>query len=918
MSAVMGLKEYARKRHFDKTPEPGPIDSGREARSHGGFFCVQRHDATRLHYDFRLEVGGVLVSWAVPKGPSLDPARKALAMKVEDHPFDYGTFEGKIPEGNYGAGSVMLWDTGTYDVLGDLPAEKQLERGDFKFELHGQKLNGSFAIVHMKHAGKGNEWLLIKKKDEYAVQNYDINQFSYSVKSKRTQDEIAEDKKGATWLNYSEIPGARKAAMPASLDPMLATAATKPPGGNQWLYEIKWDGVRALCRIRDGEFAMFSRRGNRCEKQYPELRDLPKQVGMEEVWLDGEICVLNDEGRSSFGLIQHRINANPSAIPRLTETHPAVLFLFDVLYAGGYDFRACSLQDRRKVLESLVQPAGNIRISDTYDTDGEQMFEAARNMGLEGVLAKDRRSKYESGRSSKWQKLKVLNEQEFVIAGFTKGERDYFGSLVLGVYEDAKLRHTGQVGTGFDTKKMREIHDRLQPLITKTSPFPAKPRIKDVTWVKPETVCEVRFLEWTADGVLRAPVFVGLRNDKEPSEVVREVAPDEPDIAESDGAEGPVEAAAPEPATDEPAGTPLDLSKREAVVDIDGHTLKFSNLEKVFYPKEGWKKRDLLDFYHRVSTWLLPHLKDRPLSLKRYPNGIHDEFFFQKNASSHFPDWMHCEPIQEGHPVKTNHYPVAQDRASLLYLVNLGCIDHNPWMSRIGSLDNPDWMLLDLDPVDTSFDRIIEATLLVKELLAGLGLRGYPKTTGGDGMHVYVPLEPIYSYEQVRSFAELITHLAVGREPDLFTTPRSVEKRKKDRVYFDYLQIGSRKTIAAPYVLRAYDGAPVATPLDWAEVKPGIKPSDFRIDNAIARFEKVGDLFAPVLEGGQRIEHALGRLQGMDSDTSSEPKAPAKRSRKPASKKGNNVLDESATSDGHQGHGEKKRARVKKEQKETE
>jgi bifunctional non-homologous end joining protein LigD len=579
--------------------------------------------------------------------------------------------------------------------------------------------------------------------------------------------------------------------------------------------------------------------------------------------------------------MQHRINANASAVPRLTETHPAVLFLFDVLYAGGYDFRDCALEDRRKVLQALLTPTTHIRISDSYDTDGEKMFEAARQMGLEGVLAKDRRSKYESGRSTKWQKLKILNEQEFVIAGFTKGERDYFGSLVLGVYEDGKLRHSGQVGTGFDNKKMREIHDLLQPLITKTSPLANKPRIKDVTWVKPDVVCEVRFLEWTSDNVLRAPVFIGLRNDKKASEVVREQPAAEVEVPEN---EDPEETETEAPSRVDPSPL-LDLSKREVVLDVEGHHLKFSNLDKLFYPKDGWKKRHLLDFYDRVSPWLLPHLKDRPLSLKRYPNGIGEEFFFQKNASAHFPDWMHCEPIQEGHPVKTNHYPVAQDRASLLYLVNLGCIDQNPWMSRIGTLENPDWMLLDLDPVDTSFDRIVEAALLVKELLAQLGLRGYPKTTGGDGMHVYVPLEPIYTYEQVRSFAELVTHLAVGREPDLFTTPRSVEKRKKDRVYFDYLQIGTGKTIAAPYVLRAYDGAPVATPLDWAEVKRGIKPTDFRIDNAVERFEKVGDLFAPVLQGGQRIEDALARLQGSGQDERSEERKPRKRAVKTTTKK---------------------------------
>jgi bifunctional non-homologous end joining protein LigD len=299
-------------------------------------------------------------------------------------------------------------------------------------------------------------------------------------------------------------------------------------------------------------------------------------------------------------------------------------------------------------------------------------------------------------------------------------------------------------------------------------------------------------------------------------------------------------------------------------------------LEKVFFPNDGWKKRDLLEFYDRVSRWLLPHLKDRPLSMKRYPNGIADEFFFQKNAGTHFPDWMRCEPITEHHPPKVNHYPIADDRASLLYLVNLGCIDHNPWMSRAGNLEHPDWMLLDLDPVDAPFDQIIEAMLVVREVLSDIGLKGYPKTTGGDGMHVYVPLEPIYTYEQVRSFAELISHLTVDREPNLFTTPRSVEKRKKGRVYFDYLQIGTGKTIAAPYVVRAYDGAPVATPLDWKEVKRGLRPTDFRIDNTIERFERVGDLFAPVLKGGQKLGDALERVQELGQ----EPAKPAKKKSK--------------------------------------
>jgi len=519
----------------------------------------------------------------------------------------------------------------------------------------------------------------------------------------------------------------------------------------------------------------------------------------------------------------------------LAETSPVTLFLFDVLYLDGYDVRGATLEDRKRLLNSIVTPDQHIRISEAFETDGEQMFEAARKMELEGILAKDRRSSYTGTRTSHWLKLKVQNEQEFVIAGFTAGERDYFGALVLAYEKGGKWLHAGQVGTGFDQKLMKAIHSRLKPLVTKTSPIKPTPKLKDpVTWVKPEIVCQIRFLDWTTDGMLRAPVFIGLRDDKPAEEVVREVQP-------------------PTPA--------LNLSGKEATVTVDGHSLKFTNLDKVFFPKDGWKKRDLLSYYDAVADFLVPHLQGRPLSMKRYPNGIHEDFFFQKNAGSHFPSWLQLEPIVEHHPPKTNQYPVADDRASLLYLVNLGCIDHNPWMSRVGSLENPDWVLLDLDPVEASYDKIVEAAQLIREILDELGLKGYPKTTGGDGMHIYIPVEPVYSYDHVRGFAEILTHLAVDRAPNLFTTPRSVEKRKKDRVYFDYLQIGMGKTISAPYVVRAYDGAPVATPLHWKEVKSGLKPTDFRIDNAIERFRKVGDIFAPVLEGGQRLETALARLK---------------------------------------------------------
>jgi bifunctional non-homologous end joining protein LigD len=835
------LGEYARKRSFDKTPEPKP-EVHTPAAAGGRFFCVQRHDATRLHYDFRLEMDGVLKSWAVPKGPSLEPLSKHLAMHVEDHPLDYGNFEGNIPKGEYGGGSVMLWDRGTWELLGDVAEQKQLERGDLKFRLHGEKLTGEFALVLMKGRGKGNEWLLIKKKDGAAVPGWNVEDHATSVLSGRTQQEIAENlpprKSAAGSVAAGKLPGARKAPMPAAVTPMLATLADRPPGGEQWLYEIKWDGVRAICFIEDGRLRIFSRNGNRTEQQYPELTVLPHSVAAETAILDGEIAVLDDQGRSSFSLIQPRIAVtDPNTIAHLARKAPATLFLFDLLYLNGYDLRAVPLAERKRALEAILKPSERFRYSQQFAAKGEEMLEAARQAGLEGVIAKRADSRYEEKRSANWVKIKATNRQEFVICGFTHGEREHFSSLVLGLYEKGRLVHVGQVGTGFTNKSLAEIYAKLEPLITAKSPF-AKPAkaLRKITWVKPELVCEVKYLEITPDGQLRAPVFLGLRTDKGPKETVRE------EVAE-------------------PAAPPALLPEKpaEVVLEVDGHSLKFTNLGKVFYPAEGVTKRDVINYYDAVSAYILPHLRDRPLSLKRYPNGIAQKFFFQKHADN-FAEWIRVEPIDSetrGDPI---HYVIANDRATLLYLANLACIDQNPWMSRVGSLDKPDFALIDLDPVECSYDMIVEAAQLVHEKLRLIGLEGYPKTTGGDGMHVYIPLEPVYSYEQVRSFAEILAHLVTGAKPALFTTPRAVAKRKKGRVYFDYLQIVEGKTIAAPYVLRAYAGAPVSTPLEWAEVKKGLQPTDFNIHNAVERFRARGDLFAPVLTKPQKLEGAIERL----------------------------------------------------------
>ena len=629
--------------------------------------------------------------------------------------------------------------------------------------------------------------------------------------------------------------------MPAAIEPMMAQISDRIPPGADWLFEVKWDGVRAVAFIENESVRLQSRTGNRCERQYPELSTIPHQIAAETAILDGEIAVLDAKGVSQFHLIQPRImNADPNSVAHMARNMPVVYFVFDLLYLDGYDLRGVRLDERRKLLEEIVAPDPVLRVSATF-AGGEEMLEAARENGLEGLLAKRASSCYESKRSSDWVKIKIVTQQEFVIGGFTEpqGERSYFGALVLGVYENGKLNWVGNVGTGFDQKTLAALYSRLKPLITSKCPFAEKPKPdRGMTWLKPELVAQVKFTQWTQDKRLRAPVYLGLREDVKPREATREgsapgsSARDEflPDI-------------------------------KEATRDVEGQTLKFTNLKKVYYPDDGYTKRDVINYYDAVSELILPHLKDRPLSLKRYPNGIKDEFFFQKHVAESFAPWLRTELIDSDHNEAPINYVFAQDRASLLYLVNLGCIDQNPWMSRSGSLDNPDFVLIDLDPQHCPFDKIVEAALLVKDVLDEIGMEGYPKTTGGDGMHVYIPVEPEYTYEHTRTFAEVIARIVTRRKPELFTTPRSVSKREKNRVYFDWIQNAKSKTIAAPYVLRAYGGAPVASPLEWSEVRAGLHPSQFNISNVRERFRDKGDLFEGVLKRPQRMEKALGKLE---------------------------------------------------------
>ena len=689
-----------------------------------------------------------------------------------------------------------------------------MRAGIWKFELHGEKLSGTWAIVLMRNRGKGNEWLLIKKKDDSAQSPFNIDEFAYSVKTRRTQDEIARD-----------LPARAPAAsdMPDFIPPMTANLTGDLPRGKDWIFEVKWDGVRGLVYIDHGSLRIYTRNNNRCEKQYPELQAIAAHVKAKQAILDGEIVMLDEHGVSKFELIQPRIHTQTGA----TTPKPVHYYAFDLLYLDGRDLRDEPLKTRKELLAKIVNPFSLLRVSESFE-GGEELLEVARQNGLEGLIAKRAGSKYVSKRSSDWLKLKLTSEQEFVIAGYTPGIREYFGSLALGVREDGKLHYVGNVGTGFNDRSMADLWRRLEPLKISKRPFASGDKIlKGTEWVQPELVAQIKFANWTDDRKLRAPVFLGLRGDKPADEVVEE--------------------------------KPVEETQEKLVPTLQSNPettrVKFTNLNKVYYPADGITKGDVIHYYDTVADLILPHLKDRPLSLKRYPNGIDAQFFFQKNTPESYPSWLRTETIDGV------RYVLTDDKDSLMYLANLGCIDQNPAMSRVGSIANPDFILIDLDPVECPFAKVVEAALLVKEKLDKLALKGYPKTTGGDGMHIYVPIEPHYTFEQARSFAEIIARMLAAAHPKLFTTPRAVAKREKDRVYFDYMQIAEFKTISAPYVPRAYAGAPVSTPLAWDEVTKDLHPSQFHLRNAPERFARVGDLFSGVLKKPQKIEKAFGKLE---------------------------------------------------------
>jgi bifunctional non-homologous end joining protein LigD len=769
------LGAYRGKRDPAKTPEPFGGSTGGNAP----IFVVQKHAARSLHYDFRLERDGVLASWAVPKGIPLEPGAKALAVHVEDHPLDYATFAGEIPAGQYGAGTVEIWDHGTYELL------EEKRDGGLTVRLAGERLQGVWTLVPAHMDGKEQNWLILRKRDE--------------------------DGRAA--------PGAAPGG--ARYRPMLATLVNELPRAGDWLYEVKFDGYRAVAYVRGGRCELRSRTDNDLTARFAEVATAIDRATRDDAVLDGEVCALDERGRPSFSAMQ-------------TGKGKLVYYAFDCLEARGEPLVERPIEERREHLKELVRPGPVVMLSEAFD-DGESLLRAVTEQGLEGVVAKRCGSVYAQGRRNRdWQKIKAHERQEFVIAGYTRGSGSRsatFGSLVLGVNEGGELRYAGNVGTGFDDREIRKLLEKLRPLERPDPPFaapPKMPRVRkgDVVWVDPRLVAEVEFSEWTHDGHVRQPSYKGLRDDKPAADVRHE----------------------------RPASDVVADGKRE---------LRLSNLDKVFWPDEGITKGDLLDYYRQVAPALVPHLRGRPFTMRRYPDGAFGKAFFQKDAPSHMPDWIrtfHAPVSTRGGKEREVDFPIVDDELSLLWMVNMGCIDMNPWYSRVDKPDRPDFVLFDLDPTpEVPYAQTVEVALHVKTLLDGLGLVSFPKTSGGKGFHVLVPLDRRSTYDDSRSFAELVAGTVARTYPKLATTQWAKSRRRG--VLIDANQNGMGKTIASVYSARPHPGAPVSTPLSWDEVTADIDPGSFSMGVVLDRVERHGDLFEGVLETRQSLSKALRALR---------------------------------------------------------
>lgn len=863
----MGLEEYKRKRKFAETPEPSG-ETLRRAGKGGDSFVIQKHRATRLHYDFRLEMEGVLRSWAIPKGPTFNPSEKRLAVETEDHPIDYGGFEGIIPKGNYGAGNVIIWDQGTYEMIDPETPEKGWKKGKLHFVLKGKKLKGEWVIV--RGSREPRQWIFFKIRDKYASPAGDITQERpESVVSGKRVEEIGNPhaKKWITPIeqeleNYGmKAPG--RSPIPKNVQPMLATLVEKPFDGDEWLFEIKHDGIRAIAVKEGSKISMWTRNAKALTNRFPTLAGALQELPADTAVLDGEIVALDEEGHSHFHSIQPRIHLTRAKdIARADEQIPVYFYAFDLLYLNGFNLTKFPLIQRKAVLRKLI-PAndGWIRYTDHIEGRGVDFFRAAANHNLEGIVAKLKTSEYQPARSRHWRKIKTEHSDRFVVGGFTapEGSRKHFGALLLGLYnKDGDLIYVGRSGGGFDDRMLARTHENLKLLVTKKNPFRETPdEVRRAAWVKPQLVCEVRFSEWTPDRKLRAPIFEGFRNDVDPEQCLIE------DSLPSPSGRGRPEGTGDGAPADPRPALRATLARRER---DSSSRVAFTNLDKVFWPEDGYTKGDLIDYYDKISPYLIPHLLDRPLVFERFPDGIYGESFYQKDAPDYTPAWIRTQEIWSGDVERHIRYFIGADREQLLYIANTGNIQQNPWMSRVQYLDYPDYLVFDLDPVEAPFSTVQQVAIVLKQVLDELGLPSYPKTSGATGIHVHLPvLEGTFAYEDVRAFAQAIASIVVQRAPELATIQRVVKKRKPHEVYIDFLQNIRGKTVASVYSPRPGKGAPVSTPLKWEEFRKPIDPAAFTMKTIFGRLDKFGDLFEKALTDRQDILPFLKALESKRS-----------------------------------------------------
>jgi bifunctional non-homologous end joining protein LigD len=811
---VSPLAEYRRKRRFEETPEPDGVGAGAPgADGQGGRFVVHEHHARRLHWDLRLEREGVLVSWAIPNGIPEDPRQNRKAVHVEDHPLDYVDFHGTIPAGSYGAGEVTVWDSGTYVCEKWLPSRVIVV-------FDGERLNGRYALFR---AGRSEQDWMIHRMDPPA--------------------------------------DPEAVAMPAFVEPMLARLSTMPPDEERWAFEVKWDGVRAIARSEPGRIAFITRNGNDVTEAYPELRALNRALGSHAAMLDGEIVAFDEHGKPSFQAIQPRIHLRgEAAVRRKAAATPVTYAIFDLLWLDGHSLMELPYTERRERLAALKLDGERWRVPRHHVGTGSALLAATVEQGLEGVIAKRLDAGYAPGRrDGTWLKVKNSQRQELVIGGWTEGRgarAQRIGALELGVHdEDGNLRYAGKVGTGFDEAELERLAGLLKPLARADSPFAGRQPARGAHFVAPRLVCEVEFGEWTRDGRLRHPRYEGLRDDKPAAAVVRErVEPPPPQ--QQPGARGV--AALVE------AGRPV---RGGVEVELEGRLLKLTNLDKVLYPAAGFTKGDLIDWLMAIAPVLLPHLRHRPLTLKRYPNGVEGEHFYEKQSPRHRPDWVETVDVWSRHSRRDIHYTLCQDLPTLVWLGNLADLELHPSLSKADAIERPTTLAFDLDPgPPATIVECCEVALLLRAMFAQLGLRAFAKTSGSKGLQVYVPLnDPDVTYDQTKPLAHAVAGLFEQQRPELVVSDmRKAGGERSGKVLIDWSQNDEHKTTVSVYSLRAKERPTVSTPVTWEEVaacREGGDPDLLRFEHAdvLRRVAAQGDLFAEVAS----LQQSLPALRGL-------------------------------------------------------